>query len=394
MNDAAIALKKKNDFAGRARGVMDERGHLLDLIYETVLEPGLWVTVMERMADRLGGNSGWLSRINVENGDGSGLLARIDPAMPQVYLDHYAKLNFFAIHPRRPGQLSVWQPGITTERDYLPEDDLARNEYFQDFMLPQDVSSVLVIDVAARGANVCSVNLHRGEKHDRFGPKEIDFARTLHPHLVRAFRLGGLFSEVRELGSIRAAALDRLGQGVVIVDARSRIRHANMVAERLLSARNGIGAIDGRLIATEAAAGRKLEALIGVATAANSDVRCGGSLTAPSVGGGPLSVTVAPLHADGLPMFTSGPAALVTIADTQTDEAAMGAKLIASFALTAAEVRVALALLGGATPKRAAQKFDVSVNTIRSQMANIFGKTGTANQAELSRLMLRLANQP
>ena len=93
-------------------------------------------------------------------------------------------------------------------------------------------------------------------------------------------------------------------------------------------------------------------------------------------------------------MFTSGPCALVTIADPKPDEHTVGVKLRELFALTAAEVRVALALLGGATPRRAAQTFDVSLNTIRTQMASIFSKTETANQAELSRLMLRLANQP
>jgi DNA-binding CsgD family transcriptional regulator len=105
-----------------------------------------------------------------------------------------------------------------------------------------------------------------------------------------------------------------------------------------------------------------------------------------------MCITVAPLYARGLPVFTTGPAVLVTLADTRPDDALLSAQLTESFALTQAEIRVALALLNGASPRHAAAMFGVSLNTVRSQMASIFGKTGTAGQAELSRLMLRLAH--
>ncbi|MGH6888782.1 MAG: helix-turn-helix transcriptional regulator [Rhizomicrobium sp.] len=106
-------------------------------------------------------------------------------------------------------------------------------------------------------------------------------------------------------------------------------------------------------------------------------------MTAPFPGRGTLSVTVAPLQPDGLPMVTSDASALVTIVDAQPNEAAMSGKLVALFALTPAEVRIALALLRGATPRQTANTFGVSVNTVRSQLASIFGKTETANQPEL-----------
>jgi DNA-binding CsgD family transcriptional regulator len=93
-------------------------------------------------------------------------------------------------------------------------------------------------------------------------------------------------------------------------------------------------------------------------------------------------------------MFARGPAVLVTIADNRADEAVVRRNLEDVFGLTAAETRVALALLAGASPRSVAQRFDVSVNTIRSQMAAIFAKTETANQAALARLMVRLAGQP
>ena len=75
----------------------------------------------------------------------------------------------------------------------------------------------------------------------------------------------------------------------------------------------------------------------------------------------------------------------------ELDKAALSAELGERFALAPAEIRVALALMAGDTPRRAAGKFGVSVNTVHSQMASIFGKTGTSGQSELSRLPVRLS---
>jgi DNA-binding CsgD family transcriptional regulator len=218
------------------------------------------------------------------------------------------------------------------------------------------------------------------------------FAQSLHPHLIRAFRLGEKFHDVFVLGECQDAVLDRMSQGVVIVDAKSRIYRANVAAEGLMRAPNGIDVIDGRLTATQPIAAQQLDALIGAA--ARSDSRRGGSMKVAVGEGHSLSVTVVPLAARALPIFTAGPFALVTIHDARADEKNVRKKLEELFALTPAEVRVAAALLAGATPSGAARLFDVSVNTIRSQRASIFGKTGTTGQAGLSRLMLRLTTQP
>ncbi len=371
---------------------MDASGELLDLVYETVLEPGLWVTVMERIADTIGGNSGWLSRISIANGEGSGLLARIDPETPLRYIGHYGAINPIAVKPNPREYIRGWRPWVSTERDYLPRDALTRTEFYNDFLLPQDVHSVMMIDLAADGLDICSVNIHRSTKRDPFGRADVALAEELHPHLIRAFRLGGIFSEAQKLSDSRTVALDQLGQGVLILDAEQRIRHANRAAERLLGAGRGLSVLGGKLIGTRTDPARRLTALIGAAASQDPATRRGGSMMLPVPDCAPMCITVAPLYARGLPVFTTGPAVLVTLADTRPDDALLSAQLTESFALTQAEIRVALALLNGASPRHAAAMFGVSLNTVRSQMASIFGKTGTAGQAELSRLMLRLAH--
>jgi DNA-binding CsgD family transcriptional regulator len=53
------------------------------------------------------------------------------------------------------------------------------------------------------------------------------------------------------------------------------------------------------------------------------------------------------------------------------------------FGLTPAEARLTLQLVAGETLRSAAAKLRISYETARSQLKNIFNKTGTCRQAEL-----------
>jgi DNA-binding CsgD family transcriptional regulator len=64
------------------------------------------------------------------------------------------------------------------------------------------------------------------------------------------------------------------------------------------------------------------------------------------------------------------------------------ARLRAEFGLTKAEARLALRLADGASLAGAAEAFDVKLTTIRSQLQQVFAKTGTSRQAELVALLL------
>jgi DNA-binding CsgD family transcriptional regulator len=64
------------------------------------------------------------------------------------------------------------------------------------------------------------------------------------------------------------------------------------------------------------------------------------------------------------------------------------ARLRAEFGLTKAEARLALYLAEGLSLASAAQAFDVKLTTIRSQLQQVFAKTGTSRQSELVAMLL------
>lgn len=64
------------------------------------------------------------------------------------------------------------------------------------------------------------------------------------------------------------------------------------------------------------------------------------------------------------------------------------------FGLTPAEASLALAIAQGGTPDKIAAGRRVSRTTVRSQLARVFAKTQTSRQAELVRLIGRIAMLP
>ena len=69
-------------------------------------------------------------------------------------------------------------------------------------------------------------------------------------------------------------------------------------------------------------------------------------------------------------------------------------RLRAEFGLTKAEARLALRLAEGSSLASAAQAFDVKLTTIRSQLQQVFAKTGTSRQTELVAMLLSCGYGP
>ncbi|HEY3887470.1 MAG TPA: helix-turn-helix transcriptional regulator [Caulobacteraceae bacterium] len=373
---------------------MNEQQHsqLLDLIYGAAVDPGLWVGVMENMADLMGGNTAWLSQVSMADGNGSGIIARIDPVMPQRYTDYYAALNPFAVKARPHQVVAVWKPKISTDRDDFPDDGpLKRTEFFNDFMRPQDIRSVLMIDVAAKGLEVATVNIHRNGRSEPFAEAQLRIAEALHPHLVRAFRLSGAFADLKSLADDTAAALDRAGQGMFILDTGGRLKHVNLLGERMLAQKNGLTVVGGRLSAARVEAAQTLRGLVAAAARLDAGGRRGGSMAIQRTAeGASLSITVSPLTAGSFSVFSADPSVLVCVTDLYGELTLAGDRLREAFRLTAAQARVAGLLLDGAKPKAMAEALGLSVHTVRTHLASVYEKTETAGQADLSRLLMRL----
>jgi DNA-binding CsgD family transcriptional regulator len=365
---------------------------LIDLIYDAALEPALWHDVLRAIGDNVGGSSGWISQLS--KADGVGASAKdwvygIDPEYGRQFAEHYYRLNPFGFNADPDGFMRDWALSISTFESVMPRDTLRRTEYGADFLRPANISSGLMIRLCRLGRLETAVmNLNCSFRRDRFDEADFEFVAALQPHLVRAFDLGRRLAGER----LTAAAESSTAHAVFVLDETGRVQRLNPTAEHMIRRPDALRIVGGRLAAAGADASRMLDGMIRRALSGDADVRRGDTLAlATPAGPRPIQVTVAPVSAERALPHRLGRTALVCASDLNTPVALSGERLQALFGLSPAEVRVALAIADGESPGAAAERFGVSIQTVRNQLTRIYEKTSTRGQADLVGLIWRLS---
>jgi DNA-binding CsgD family transcriptional regulator len=374
-------------------------GELLDLVYDAAFEPALWANVMERIADLVGGSACWLSQIDVTDGSGGRAddpMVRADPYWVEQYASHYGSVNPFATYtgdssPRE--FIRKWTPRVLTLEDQIAPEVIVHTEYYNDFLVPQDLGSGLMIRLAKSGLETATINISRSLRRDYFTSANIEFASALQPHLVRAFNLGRRIADERFASGALVGSSRKAGYAVFVLDSAGRVRRMNWPAETLIIAGRPLRIVAGRLTASEPDDARKLDGLIGAATTRDATLRSGGTVALASTRGPrPIAVEVSPITAAAAWPYHSEPGAVVLVSDLNDKAVLPEERLRTLFGLTKAETRLALTLLGGASPRLAAELFGVSFQTVRNQLVRIYDKTGVASQAELVGLLSKVVD--
>jgi len=366
-------------------------GRFIDQLYDAAFEPGLWAPVMEQFADMIGGTSAWLSQLNLLDGSGDGIIARIDPAMPAVYAQYYALKNPLSNVDDPHDYVRDWVPKIMTDEDWMPKSDLVASEYYNDFLAPQDIHSTLMIRLRLRGFDVSALNINRPLGRAQYDGADLALAHRLHPHLIRAYGLTQKFAALRQLNEDLVVTLDRSPYGVILVDGEGRLRHINRAAEIIVERADGLRLVKGRLTALQPEGAKRLLALIAGAAAPGPTGARGGSMALPARNRRlPYAVTVAPAREERIDVHGRGPSVIVHVTDLEAGVSLPEQRLRELFGLTPAEARVTVVLFEGQTPQEAAESLGISFHTVRVHLGRIFEKTGAHRQTDLVRLMMRV----
>jgi DNA-binding CsgD family transcriptional regulator/PAS domain-containing protein len=365
---------------------------LVDGIYAAALDARLWPTVLEAVSDRIGALQACLTRLSHVDSDGEGIVSRIDPAAVQAFYEYYRTRNVFTMVDDVSAWKRGWRPTVVTTADVMPVDDYYRTEYFNDFMRPQDAGATLHVRLELDESTSAAIAFGRSIRKSEFTPEAMETAQRLQPHLIRAYKMARLLATGPGVSTDLSRTLETTGQAVLIVDHDMALRHANPAAERLLRGGSGLTVLNGRVTAAESDGAKRLAQLVAQATAHSE--RSGGALSLLRPGHLPLALRVAPLAGEAMPIFARPRMALICATDLEAEIPAPEAELRSLFGLTPAEARLAAAVFEGLSLPEAADRFGISVNTTRFQLARVFDKTGAARQADLVKLMMRLAGGP
>ena len=115
------------------------------------------------------------------------------------------------------------------------------------------------------------------------------------------------------------------------------------------------------------------------------------TMSLPTGSGRPLMVIASPVRDEANERSDipnqQATAAMLWIYDPDRPAQISPAWMMDAYGLTSAEVRVAASVASGMTISEAAGRLQVSVNTVKTHLRHVYGKTGTRRQAELCRMV-------
>ena len=193
-------------------------------------------------------------------------------------------------------------------------------------------------------------------------------------HLVQADGFSGL-------GRI---ILDKLDRGVILIDARGRVVDANTLAVRVLKAGDGIMLRSGRLAFADTALDDRLSRMTAQRRATAVDPPAAIAAQVRRAGGASYRIIVSPVPVDADEREVAFFA--VIYAPNEQREISM-AVLRDLYGLTPAQARVARSLFAGRSVEGTAAALDLSPNTVRTHLKQIFTRCEVPSQAELLHLL-------
>lgn len=363
---------------------------LIGAIYDCTLDPSLWDQTLERVAGTLGCEKAILSLNDLRQDH---ILIKKTVRWEPLWLEERTR-HLPEIHDT----LSSWlqnrsspdKPFVASRE--IPAPALEASSYVKNCLKPQGIADVAHFFLISTPTHFSELVLFWQEEHGIMTAREMELGALLLPHLRRAVTISNVLGIRTIERTWMAAALDALRQGVVLINERGGILHANRSAEHMLRNGGPIGVVGGALRARSSAASNELSRALVLAASDESTIGNTGTaicLTEPDVP--PVFAHVLPMGGGQLrPEMQPGAVAAVFV-DPGPDGQSGADALATAFGLTASETRVLASLVAGRTLSETAADLGIARTTARTHLTHIFLKTGVSRQADLMRLAMQAA---
>lgn len=369
---------------------MSGERQLVDLVaqlYEAAADPDRFANLSAIMAPHFGTASSIIHTCTKRALEMRAILSatgNFDEWAGSAYAAHYHNRNVWFQRGIRKGPSVV----VICE-ELVPHTELLRSEWY-DYCQKLDWFHCLGIGVQIADDLVGGIGFHRPRFAEPYDEEDRRKAQFILPHLERALqiqhRIGGLAGERH----VALSLIDGLGIGVAFVAANGRLLLANRLAERELRSGQALSVSHGRLRAIDHAQQQALDRLVDDAgrTSSGRGLGNGGILSLPRQTGAPLRVLISPFRSEAMDYGPALPAAVLIFSDPNDQKPVPQSVLMRAYGLTKAEARLLAALLAGQSLSEYADSVGISINTAKTQMRQIFWKTGHDRQVDLVRTIL------
>jgi DNA-binding CsgD family transcriptional regulator len=361
---------------------------LIEDVYDAALDPALWMAVVKKTSEFVGGFSA-----SVVMGDQANLSADLlcsfggDPYFDRLYDENYRLSD-----PRR-GLTSFFRVGEVFSTAAIPIAEFRKTAFYQEIVQPQGIGDnfMCVLERSPTSYAAFGLLCHKDNE-----PADHLFRRMqlLMPHMRRAISIGKSVNMGHADAATFINMLDGLQAGIFLLDAKQRVVHANRSGQAMLAEGVLLRNASGRLIANEPNARRTLDH--GIAMAAKAGPANGEGLAIP------LEARDKDRYAAHLLPLTSGArwragemygAVAALFVHKAALEAPSSSRILAKhYQLTPTELRVLLAIVEEGNVPEVAKMLGIARSTVKTHLHRLFAKTNTTRQVELVKLVAGFSN--
>lgn len=358
----------------------------MGLAYDAAERPEQWPLFLQEIARSLRSNFATFVLHDMTSLAGTVTAALGSSAeMDRLYAETWSAKNIYM----QKGACR-FPPGTVAHGGMIcTDEEVSRSEYYNEFLRYLDCFYVAGGPVAADASAISLFSVQRPRRLGQYSERELSFIQILVPHLQRAIRL----HQHMHVAGAGLQALDSLTTGLIAVSASGKILFANEAANRILSQNDGLSLSRSGLIIARGTSGKKLAELISLAsiTSAGNGMHSGGVLGVERHSGRrPYFVLVTPTRSSAFSFSKELPGAIVFVSDPEQRVRHGLGVLCDLFGMTPAECRVTLLLGDGKSLREISTLLNVSSNTLKSQVASIYRKTGSSRQGQLVHLLSKL----
>jgi DNA-binding CsgD family transcriptional regulator len=365
-------------------------------IYEAALDPRRWHDVLDTIETAY--RDARITMFAHRNGRPSSSFAfrkNFPDDDLRVYSEHFVKVSPFIANIHR-GQIGIPQYSEVL----IGDDDLAKTEYFNDFMRTRRLghyATGIVFEHNSCGMTALAIADHKDDSARR--AQQMHLLGIILPHLQRAIRLHRTIDTESAARSATQALFDRWTQAAFVLDASGRMLSMNAAAERLLARESCIWLDRNGILHGLDRGGKGFDMLISAHAGIADKLAAAPRPAASDVLLLPRPAPAPPLHAMASPLPSidsraqlGGPRGrvLLIVSDPlETPRTSIG-WLAHRFGLSPGEAKLTEAIVNGMPLADAAQQLGIQLSTARTRLKIIQGKTGCSRQLDLVRLALSM----
>jgi DNA-binding CsgD family transcriptional regulator len=359
---------------------------LLGTLYDAAANPELWDVFLRGFVRPVHANSAALlvhhfndSRHNITRQFG------LNPDDVRIYYNESNELEDVWAANARPRSHAGW---THVSESLSPSGVLVGTPFYNECLKKLHIFHAMFGVVEQKGPITAIISLYRKKNATAFEVSDLELLDFFMPHLRRAFQLHFRLADLQTQSISLQAAVDMSPTGMIFFDSAGKILCMNRTASAVVSQKDGLLTIRQGLRAEHSPESAHLELLIRQATAISvgGGLHPGGAILISRRYLPPLHLLVVPLRNLQLGLSISA-SAVVFVVDPSRRLRPVAEMLSGLFRLTPAECRVALLLGDGKSVAEIAQILGVTRNTLKTQIACVYSKTGTSRQSQLARLL-------